>query len=108
MRGLRNGASLNVRGAPASLRKLLRQAMSLDHRNDLAAFWLPFTQNRAFRRAPRILARAQGMHFYDESGRALLDGCSGLWCVNAGHGRKPIVEAIARAAGELDFAAAFP
>jgi beta-alanine--pyruvate transaminase len=81
--------------------------MSLDHRNDLAAFWLPFTQNRAFRRAPRILARAEGMHFYDENGRALLDGCSGLWCVNAGHGRRPIVEAIARAAGELDFAPTF-
>src|ERR1700761_1565692 len=81
--------------------------MSLDHRNDLAAFWLPFTQNRAFRRAPRILARAEGMHFYDERGRALLDGCSGLWCVNAGHGRKPIVDAIARAAGELDFAPTF-
>ncbi|HEV2653272.1 MAG TPA: aminotransferase class III-fold pyridoxal phosphate-dependent enzyme [Rhizomicrobium sp.] len=81
--------------------------MSLDHCNDLAAFWLPFTQNRAFRRAPRILARAEGMHFFDESGRALLDGCSGLWCVNAGHGRKPIVEAIAKAAGELDFAPTF-
>jgi beta-alanine--pyruvate transaminase len=81
--------------------------MSLDHRNDLAAFWLPFTQNRAFLRAPRILARAEGMYFHDESGRALLDGCSGLWCVNAGHGRKPIVEAIAKAAGELDFAPTF-
>jgi beta-alanine--pyruvate transaminase len=75
--------------------------------NDLSAFWLPFTPNRAFKAAPRILARAEGMYFYDEGGRALLDCCAGLWCVNAGHGRRPIAEAIARAARELDFAPAF-
>jgi beta-alanine--pyruvate transaminase len=75
--------------------------------NDLSAFWLPFTPNRDFKRSPRILARAEGMYFYDGSGRALLDTCSGLWCVNAGHGRKPIVEAIRKAAGELDFAPTF-
>ncbi|MGZ6006289.1 MAG: aminotransferase class III-fold pyridoxal phosphate-dependent enzyme [Rhizomicrobium sp.] len=75
--------------------------------NDLSAFWLPFTPNRDFKRNPRIIARAEGMYFYDESGRALLDTCSGLWCVNAGHGRKPIVEAIRECAGELDFAPTF-
>jgi len=75
--------------------------------NDLSAFWLPFTPNRSFKAAPRMLARADGMYFYDESGRALLDACAGLWCVNAGHGRKPIADAIARAARELDFAPTF-
>ena len=75
--------------------------------NDLSAFWLPFTPNRHFKTAPRMLVRAEGMHFYDESGRALLDACSGLWCVNAGHGRAPITDAIRKAAGELDFAPAF-
>ena len=75
--------------------------------NDLSAFWLPFTPNRDFKRNPRILTRAEGMFYYDETGRALLDACSGLWCVNAGHGRKPIVEAIRRAAGQLDFAPTF-
>jgi len=75
--------------------------------NDLSSFWLPFTPNRDFKRHPRLLARADGMYFYDESGRALLDACSGLWCVNAGHNRKPIVEAIRKAAGELDFAPTF-
>jgi len=75
--------------------------------NDLSAFWLPFTPNRAFKSAPRLLARAEGMHYYDESGRALLDTCAGLWCVNAGHGRGPITEAICRAAGELDYAPTF-
>ncbi|HSC20027.1 MAG TPA: aminotransferase class III-fold pyridoxal phosphate-dependent enzyme [Rhizomicrobium sp.] len=75
--------------------------------NDLSAYWLPFTPNRHFKREPRILARAQGLYYYDESGRALLDACAGLWCVNAGHGREPIAEAIARSAGALDFAPTF-
>jgi len=75
--------------------------------NDLSAFWLPFTPNRHFKSAPRMLARAQGMYFYDAQGRQLLDACSGLWCVNAGHGRKEIASAIAAAAGELDFAPTF-
>ncbi len=75
--------------------------------NDLNAFWLPFTPNRHFKTAPRMLTRAEGMYFYDETGRALLDTCAGLWCVNAGHGRKPIAEAIAKAAHELDFAPTF-
>ncbi len=75
--------------------------------NDLDAFWLPFTPNRHFKSSPRLLARAEGMYFYDETGRALLDTCSGLWCVNAGHGRKEIADAIARAARELDFAPTF-
>src|SRR5256885_537931 len=77
------------------------------HPNDLSAFWLPFTPNRHFKTAPRMLARAEGMHYFDETDRALLDACAGLWCVNAGHGRKPIAEAIARAARELDFAPTF-
>src|ERR1043165_4675933 len=75
--------------------------------DDLSAFWLPFTPNRAFKLAPRMLARAEGMHYYDESGRAMLDACAGLWCVNAGHGRKAIADAIARAAVELDFSPTF-
>ena len=74
---------------------------------DLDAFWLPFTPNRHFKSAPRLLERAEGMYFYDDQGRALLDTCSGMWCVNAGHGRKSIVEAIRHAAGELDFAPTF-
>lgn len=75
--------------------------------NDLDSFWLPFTPNRHFKSAPRMLARAEGMNYFDAAGRALLDTCSGLWCVNAGHGRKEIAGAIARAAQELDFAPTF-
>ncbi len=75
--------------------------------NDLSAFWLPFTPNRDFKAAPRMLVRAEGMYFHDENGRALLDACSGLWCSNAGHGRTQIAEAISKAAHELDFAPTF-
>ena len=75
--------------------------------NDLSAFWLPFTPNRLFKTAPRMLSRAEGMYYYDDAGRALLDTCAGLWCVNAGHGRKPIAEAIGNAAHQLDYAPTF-
>src|SRR6185436_7494766 len=79
----------------------------MDRPNDLRAFWLPFTPNRQFKKEPRMLVRAEGMHYFDEGGRKLLDTCAGLWCVNAGHGRTSITEAIQRAAGELDFAPTF-
>ena len=75
--------------------------------NDLESFWLPFTPNRAFKRAPRLFARAKDMHYYTTDGRAVLDATAGLWCSNAGHCRDPIVAAIKRQAEELDYAPAF-
>src|SRR6266567_3969450 len=75
--------------------------------NDLESFWIPFTPNRAFKKAPRLIARAKGMHYYTVEGRAVLDGTAGLWCCNAGHGRDEIVAAISRQAAELDYAPAF-
>ena len=75
--------------------------------NDLASYWVPFTPNRAFKRAPRLFARAKDMHYYTPEGRAVLDGTAGLWCTNAGHSRGPIVAAITRQAEELDYAPAF-
>jgi beta-alanine--pyruvate transaminase len=75
--------------------------------NDLAAFWIPFTPNRAFKKAPRLIARAKDMHYYTPEGRAILDGSAGMWCTNAGHNRDPIVRAIQQQAAELDYAPAF-
>ena len=75
--------------------------------NDLEAFWMPFTPNRAFKKAPRLITRAKDMHYYTDDGRAVLDGTAGLWCCNAGHNRDPIVAAIKRQAEELDYAPAF-
>jgi len=75
--------------------------------NDLNAFWLPFTPNRAFKKRPRLISRSKDMHFYTPEGRAILDGTAALWCCNAGHNREPIVKAIQRQAGELDFSPTF-
>ncbi|MES2524432.1 MAG: aspartate aminotransferase family protein [Gemmatimonadota bacterium] len=71
------------------------------------ALWMPFTNNRAFKSAPRLLVSAAGMHYRDADGGLVLDGTSGLWCVMAGHAREPITRAIAAAAGTLDFAPGF-
>ena len=75
--------------------------------NALDSFWMPFTNNRGFKANPRLFARAEGMHYYTPDGRAVLDATAGLWCVNAGHNRPKIVEAIRRQAGEMDFAPTF-
>jgi len=72
-----------------------------------SAFWMPYTANREFKKAPRLLARAEGMYYWTAEGRQVLDGQSGLWCVNAGHCRPRIVEAIRKQAAELDFAPTF-
>jgi beta-alanine--pyruvate transaminase len=71
------------------------------------AFWMPFTANRHFKANPRMLVSADGMYYQDDAGRSIMDGCAGLWCVNAGHNRKPIVEAIQRQAATLDYAPPF-
>jgi beta-alanine--pyruvate transaminase len=75
--------------------------------NNLEAFWMPFTANRQFKRAPRMLVAAEGMYYTAADGRKLLDGTAGLWCCNAGHSRPKIVEAIAKQAKEMDYAPAF-
>ncbi|MDC8774348.1 omega-aminotransferase AptA [Roseateles albus] len=73
----------------------------------LDAYWMPFTANRQFKQAPRLITGADGMYFTDDKGRQVLDGIAGLWCVNAGHNRPRIVEAIQKQAAELDFAPPF-
>ena len=73
----------------------------------LAALWMPFTANRAYKAAPRQLVAAKDMHYTADDGRQVLDGTAGLWAVNAGHCRPTIVEAIQKTAAELDFAPAF-
>ncbi len=75
--------------------------------NDLAAYWMPFTANRAFKRAPRMLAGAKDMHYFTTDGRKIIDAAAGMWCSNAGHCRTPINEAIARQAATLDYAPPF-
>ena len=75
--------------------------------NDLDSYWMPFTANRAFKKKPRIVAGAKDMHYMRADGSKVLDATAGLWCVNAGHSRRPIVEAIQKQAEELDYAPPF-
>ena len=75
--------------------------------NTLEPFWMPFTANRQFKENPRILVSASGMHYTDNQGREILDGTAGMWCVNAGHGRQKIVDAIKTQAETVDYLPAF-
>jgi len=74
---------------------------------DLEAWWMPFTANRQFKAAPRLLASASGMTYRTTDGQPVLDATSGLWCVNAGHGRPEIADAVHRQLMELDYAPGF-
>src|SRR5271154_7359242 len=75
--------------------------------NDLESYWMPFTANRQFKAQPRLLVAAEGMHYTSADGRRILDGTAGLWCVNCGHARREIADAVYRQALALDYAPAF-
>ncbi|KPK05748.1 MAG: omega amino acid--pyruvate aminotransferase [Betaproteobacteria bacterium SG8_39] len=72
-----------------------------------SAFFMPFSMNRQFKKAPRLVSRAEGIHYYTPEGRKIIDGTSGLWCVNAGHCRPAIAEGVAKGVATLDFAPPF-
>lgn len=75
--------------------------------NDLSQFWMPFTSNREFKAAPRLLVSAKGMHYKSHDGRDILDGSAGLWCVNIGHGHPKVVEAVKAQTDTLEFTPSF-
>jgi beta-alanine--pyruvate transaminase len=73
----------------------------------LAAHWMPYTGNRAFKKDPRIVERADGCYFFTPDGRKVFDGLSGLWCCGAGHNHPGIQEAVASQLGKLDYSPGF-
>lgn len=75
--------------------------------NSTEEFWMPFTPQRLFKGAPRMVVRAKGMYYYDEQGKEILDGAAGMWCVNAGHDQPQVKEAIVAQLNDLDYAPAF-
>ncbi|HVF15363.1 MAG TPA: aspartate aminotransferase family protein [Steroidobacteraceae bacterium] len=76
-------------------------------RPDLEALWMPFTANRQFKTNPRLLAKSSGMHYWTPDGRQILDGVAGLWCVNAGHGRREIADAVSAQISTMEYAPPF-
>src|SRR5262252_4965014 len=76
-------------------------------RSELESFWMPFTANRQFKDKPRFLTRAEGMYYWTVEGKKILDGFAGLWCVNAGHGRKEIADAVHKQLSEMEYAPPF-
>lgn len=74
---------------------------------NLDEFWMPFTANRQFKKAPRMLTGAKGMYYQSDDGRQILDGTAGLWCVNAGHGREQISTAVSEQINHMDYAPTF-
>ena len=75
--------------------------------NNLEPLWMPFTPNKTFKKDPRIIVGAKDMHFISDDNREILDGTAGLWCVNAGHGRKKIQEAVNEQIENLDYSPPF-
>ena len=75
--------------------------------SSLESFWMPFTANAQFKSTPRMLVSAQGMYYTSDDNRQILDGTAGLWCCNAGHGRREISEAVSAQIHQLDFAPTF-
>jgi beta-alanine--pyruvate transaminase len=76
-------------------------------REALEAFWMPFTANRQFKANPRLISRSEGMYYWSHDGRRILDGAAGLWCVNAGHNRREITDAVTKQLATLDYAPTF-
>jgi beta-alanine--pyruvate transaminase len=85
----------------------MSQNTLLPNELDLSAYWMPFTPNRQFKANPRLLVAAEGMHYTSADGREILDGTAGLWCVNAGHGRREITQAVERQLHTMDYAPGF-
>ncbi|WP_312511526.1 aspartate aminotransferase family protein [Massilia sp.] len=81
--------------------------MNQSRPHSMSSFWMPFTNNRDFKRDPRLLVAAEGMYYRDVDGNQILDGAAGLWCVPCGHGQPKIAQAIAAMAGQLDYAPTF-
>ncbi|MGN6651514.1 aspartate aminotransferase family protein [Trinickia sp.] len=81
--------------------------MSATENPNLSNFWMPFTANRQFKAAPRLFKAAKGMYYTTVDDRSVLDATAGLWCVNAGHGRDEITEAVSRQLATMDYAPTF-
>ena len=70
---------------------------------DAAHYIHPFTDSKELGARARVIVRADGVWLWDSDGNKILDGMSGLWCVNIGYGRTEIADAVARQMRELPY-----
>ncbi|MGQ0526446.1 MAG: aspartate aminotransferase family protein [Alphaproteobacteria bacterium] len=74
---------------------------------EMKAYWMPYTANRAFKKAPRIMTGAQGHYYTTPDGRKIYDMFSGLWTSGLGHCHPKIVEAVQKQVVTLDYGLTF-
>lgn len=86
---------------------MVARSLASNARPSMDGHWMPFSDHQRFKQHPKIFERAKGMYYYDENNREILDGHSGLWCVNAGHAQPKIVEAVQKQVAKLDYAPGF-
>jgi beta-alanine--pyruvate transaminase len=94
-------------GADMTTTTTAKRQRSVSVPNDLENLWMPFTANRQFKKQPRLLVAAEGVHYTSHDGRQILDGTAGLWCCNAGHSNPKIVEAVQSQVATLDYSPGF-
>jgi beta-alanine--pyruvate transaminase len=73
----------------------------------LDAHWIAYSGNRQFKKDPRIIVGAEGIYYYDDKGRRIMDGLSGLWTCGLGHNRPEIADAVNQQLRTLDYSPAF-
>lgn len=91
----------------SALKQQVRCATGVTTQTSLEHYWMPFTNNRNFKKNPKLFVRSEGVYYYTEEGKPILDGMSGLWCCNAGHGNRKIIEAIKEQTEKMAFAPSF-
>ena len=73
-------------------------------RLDAAHHMHPFTHGDGLgAKGARVITRAKGVFLTDSEGVEILDGMAGLWCVQVGHGRSEITEAVTKQMNELAY-----
>lgn len=82
----------------------MNELQDLDRRHHLH----PFTDHRAMHQTgTHVIVRGEGCYLIDQTGKRLLDGLAGLWCVNIGYSNPRVVQAVQRQMQQLPYYCSF-